>query len=84
MVESLRLRVDFWIGVRVLKRGVLGVRVTDDLFGVDLVILAVVVVVGALGVGVGVGVVGIKGLVSMLDVVESVWSLLVSGVLASL
>jgi hypothetical protein len=58
MEQSLRLRVVFWIGVRVLK------RVALEVGG-----LVVVVVVGVAGV-MGVGVVGIEGLVSTLVGVE--------------
>jgi hypothetical protein len=58
MEQSLRLRVVFWIGVRVLKRVALEVGGP-----------VVVVVVGVAGV-MGVGVVGIEGLVSTLVGVE--------------
>jgi hypothetical protein len=61
MEQSLRLRVVFWIGVRVLKRVALEVG--------GLVVVVVVVVVGVAGV-MGVGVVGIEGLVSTLIGVE--------------
>jgi hypothetical protein len=50
MEQSLRLRVVFWIGVRVLKREVLEVAVADDLFELDLVILPVMVLLGVVGV----------------------------------
>jgi hypothetical protein len=60
MEQSLRLRVVFWIGVRVLK------RVALEVGGL---VVVVVVVVGVAGV-MGVGVVGIEGLVSTLVGVE--------------
>jgi hypothetical protein len=56
MEQSLRLRVVFWIGVRVLK------RVALEVGG----LVVVVVVAGVMGVGV----VGIEGLVSALVRVE--------------
>jgi hypothetical protein len=67
MVESLRLRVSFWMGVRVLKRGVLGVAgrgllvlgVGVGLVGLE-VILAVAMVLGVMG-DIGSAVIGLSG-----------------------
>jgi hypothetical protein len=88
MEQSLRLRVDFWIGVRVLKRGVLGVGAADGLFELDLVILPVVVLVGVVGFAMmeatdlerlsigrelGWSLLETRGLVSLLAPVFKVW-----------
>jgi hypothetical protein len=88
MEQSLRLRVVFWIGVRVVKRGVLGVAVADVLFELDLVILPVVVLVGVVGFAMmeatdlerlsigrelGWSLLETRGLVSLLAPVFKVW-----------
>jgi hypothetical protein len=83
MEQSLRLRVVFWIGVRVLKRGVLEVAVADDLFELDLVILPVVVLLGVVRV-LGFAVMEARSLEMLSIGGELGWSLLETRGLVSL